>query len=72
MGRKSSSSTAMSHNKTECCGYAWLIMIPLGIRALLQEVGTMLQLWYRSLKAPALLYSGCLMFIGYALYTLIQ
>ena len=28
----------------------------------------MIELWRRSLKAPALLYAGCLMFIGVALY----
>jgi len=28
----------------------------------------MVELWRRSLKAPALLYAGCLMFIGMALY----
>jgi hypothetical protein len=32
----------------------------------------MRDLWFRSLKAPALLYAACLMFIGFTLHTLIR
>lgn len=30
----------------------------------------MVKLWMRGLKAPALLYAGCLMFIGFAAHQL--